>query len=172
MGEQEVVLDLNVRLAKVNLSALSAVSLIQHSQESTEATFGHLLGLYLGDTVEVSSSYPLSTRVTGSQTTFHDEIVAPLYGNAGFERDLVGWYQKTEKGDCFDIQSIEYQHAHQKTNSGFVMVVYNPLAIPCLRAYQLTDVFMELYAASDHTQPILNKLEIDSTKVFTEVALE
>lgn len=31
------------------------------------------------------------------------------------------------------------------------MVVYNPLAIPCLRAYQLTDVFMELYAASDHT---------------------
>jgi hypothetical protein len=73
----------------VNLTALATVSLIQHSNESSEATYGHLLGLYLGDTVEVSNSYPISTRVGPS---FYEDTVAPLYGNNGFDKDLVGWY--------------------------------------------------------------------------------
>jgi hypothetical protein len=67
MGESEVaLLDLNIKLAKVNLTALATVSLIQNSTENTEATYGHLLGLYLGDSVEISNSYPLSSKTSGN----------------------------------------------------------------------------------------------------------
>jgi len=136
------------------------LKIIKHCKENLpELVTGQLLGLDVGNTLEVTNCFPFPSKAEGmNEAEEHKALVdyqlAMMYGlrEANVDYNTVGWYTSTI---CSYLPEslIADQFKYQKTINKCVVVVYDPLKTSrgelSFTAYRLTEPFMELYKDKD-----------------------
>jgi translation initiation factor 3 subunit H len=173
MAEQE-----SKVLREVHLDSLVLLKIIQHCEESDGPAVGHLIGHDLGDKIDITYSFALPSRPTDSNITLekYPKKILKRLEKCQLENSQVGWYQRAEQGLSLDINSAEYQYNFQKEFFNAVMIVYDPLLEASsshpLKAYRLSQEFIEFYESEDYTQAGAVDAGLDSTKIFNEIPVE
>jgi len=174
----------------VLLDSLVAMKIIKHCKENLpDLVTGQLLGLDVGSTLEVTNCFPFPSRISETE----DENAEENMGGAEYQYEMmvhlrevnvdnntVGWYSSTYMGSFVNESTLETQFNYQGSRSikKCVMLIYDPVktsqGVLSLRAYRLTNTFMELYKAGQFTKEGLAKAGISASfeDMFEEIPLK
>jgi len=171
----------------VQLDGLVVLKIIKHCKENLpELVTGQLLGLDVGNTLEVTNCFPYpsksadedeeSTDSTMGGAEYQIEMMRCLR-EVNVDNNTVGWYSSTYMGSFINEGSIETQYNYQdKINKKCVMIVYDPLkaaqGILSLKAYRLTVAFIELYKSQSFTKDSLSKGNVSYDDIFEEIPVK
>jgi len=138
------------------------------------------LGLDIGKCLEVTNCFPLpdftdETEEESDQDAraeYQIEMMRRLR-EVNVDNNIVGWYQSAFLGSFFSDQMIKTQVNYQINLRKCVAIVYDPLQTShgalSLKAFRLTDTFVELYRQSAITQGDLSKMNRHWTEIFEEI---
>jgi translation initiation factor 3 subunit H len=141
------------------------LKIIKHCKENLpELVTGQLLGLDVDSTLEVTDCFPFPTRVRDDEDDREDSMGGAEYQiemlrclrEVNVDNNNVGWYSSTYLGSFLNEQTIETQYNYQERIPKCVVVIYDPLKTSqgalSLKAYRLTQSFMQLYRTQTFTK--------------------
>jgi len=92
------------------------------------------------------------------------------------DNNTVGWYQSTYLSSFLTESMIETQFNYQLNIKKCVVVIYDPLSTSqgslSLRAFRLTDAFMNLYKNASFTQESLTKSGLSFNDIFEKLPIK
>lgn len=97
---------------------------------------------------------------------------------ANMDSNTVGWYRSAQFGDYIDLDFIETQYNHQSSLAGqSVVLIYdvsksNSQGNLSLKAFRLTDKFMDAYKNDKFTTESLAQANLSSSDIFQELPTE
>jgi len=179
---------------------LVVLKIIKHCKENLpELATGQLLGLDVDeDVLEVTNCFPFPASQHGNsllnqQENTNDEEVdasASATENLGAEYQIemmrclrevnvdnncVGWYSSTYMGTFLNESAIETQYNYQERIKKSVVLIYDPVktaqGVLSLKAYRLTQPFLELYRQQTFTKQSLAKANMTFNEIFEEVPI-
>jgi len=171
----------------VQLDGLVVLKIIKHCKENLpELVTGQLLGLDVGNTLEVTNCFPYPSKSADEDEESPDSTMGGAeyqiemmrcLREVNVDNNTVGWYSSTYMGSFINEGSIETQYNYQdKINKKCVMIVYDPLkaaqGILSLKAYRLTVAFMELYKSQSFTKDSLSKGNVSYDDIFEEIPVK
>jgi len=156
------------------------LKIVKHCQQALP-TFvtGQLLGLDIGRSLEVTNcfAFPSSEResVDDESAEYQMEMMRCLR-DVNVDNNTVGWYQSTYFSSFIDETCVETQFNYQSNIKSCVMLIYDPSRARtsgiALRAFRLTDTFMNLYADGKVTYDALAAANLSaSADVFQELPI-
>lgn len=162
----------------VQIDALVFMQIMKHCRQHTpKPVTGQLLGLDVGDTLQVTHSYGYVQRMSDESGGHEDgekyqmETLKRLR-EVNVDSNTVGWYQTTHLGQFFSGTVIETQYLYQTEIARSCLVVYDSLqsAIgkPAFKALQLTRDFMKAYAEANEAGRAA-MAEFPSSGMFQEI---
>jgi translation initiation factor 3 subunit H len=158
-------------ITRVQLEGLVVLKIIKHCQENFPMTvMGQLLGMDMDETLEITNCYPFMTQsanaTAGPDALEHSQTFEA--NQLQYQRDMmlsvrevnidhqvVGWFYSTgsQMGSFLSAQWLDTQFSYQQSLSNIVCIIYDPVRTEegtlCLRAYRLTEPFMQVYAKGD-----------------------
>lgn len=159
----------------VKLEGTVLLKLIQHCQDTDTTAIGQLIGLESANSLEITNCFALPSAGPQNLENYSHrfrEQLKELY----FENSVIGWYQRSDEGAFLDISSIEYQYNMQTEIPNAVMVVYDPVVNVAggfpLKAYRLTDEFLDFFSEEEFTTHRAAACKVNSKKVFAEIPIE
>ncbi|CAG9313034.1 unnamed protein product [Blepharisma stoltei] len=161
----------------VKLEGTVLLKLIQHCQDTDSTAIGQLIGLESSNSLEVTNcfSLPSNSSIGPQELEEYSKKMCEQLKDLFFENSVIGWYQRSDEGAFLDISSIEYQYNMQIEIPNAVMVVYDPVIFVSggfpLKAYRLTQEFLDFFSEEEFTTQRAAALKVDSTKVFSEIPL-
>jgi len=185
--DPNIVVDEDPTLELVQLDGLVVLKIVKHCKENLpELVTGQLLGLDVGTTLEVTNCFPYPSKTGEEDEETQDAtLVGAEYQiemmrclrEVNVDNNTVGWYSSTYMGSFINEGSIETQFNYQeKMNKKCVMLVYDPLktsqGILSLKAYRLTQAFIELYKTQTFTKDSLTKAGISYNDLFEEIPIK
>jgi translation initiation factor 3 subunit H len=161
------------------------LKIIKHCKENLpELVTGQLLGLDVESTLEVTDCFPFPTRIRDENEDQADENVGGAeyqiemmrcLREVNVDNNTVGWYSSTYMGAFLNELTIETQYNYQERIQKSVVVIYDPLKTSqgalSLKAYRLTQAFMQLYRSQTFTKESLNRANVSSHDIFEEVPI-
>lgn len=175
------------KLETIKVDGLVLLKIIKHCTESLpELCTGSLLGMDVGSNLEVTNSFPfpnndedISEIGVALQSDMNDKNKSDKRDGRAFQHAMlkllqdinvdcnpVGWYRSTYLGSfCTpelvqDLFTFQDQLDHDKVQKS-VFLVYDPFQTKrgnlSLKAYRLTDSFMELYREQKSGSSKVNK---------------
>jgi len=162
----------------VQLDGLVLLKMIKHCTENVpEVVTGQLLGLDVGEKLEVTNCFPgISDERNDDESDEHQLEMMKNFRTINVDNNTVGWYQSALLGSWLNVSIIENQYSYQKEIPNSVVVVYDPIRTTqgrlALKAYRLTDDFMELYKLGDLSHAGFAKQQVDSTGIFEEIPIK
>jgi translation initiation factor 3 subunit H len=148
---------------------------------------GQLLGLDVGDTLEVTASFPFIYKGDEMKTEQQEEEFEHESRDYQYEMmrqlrevnvdsNAVGWYCSTWLESVLNLSVIETQFSYQtELGSNCVCLVYDPLKTThgklCIKALRLKDSFMKLYKAQDFTQETIKERKLGADDIFEELPI-
>ncbi|KAL6072244.1 Eukaryotic translation initiation factor 3 subunit H [Balamuthia mandrillaris] len=190
LGEQYG-LSNDTSLDLVQLDGLVVLKIIKHCKENLpELVTGQLLGLDVGSTLEVTNCFPFPSRGDASEeegsgastassadsgAEYQIEMMRRLR-EVNVDYNTVGWYTSTYLGSFLHDESLVHdQFNYQTTINKCVVVVFDPLKINqgelSLKAFRLTNEFMELYKNQDFTYESLIKANLSFNNIFEQLPI-
>eukprot|EP01102_Stenamoeba_stenopodia_P002380 TRINITY_DN121_c0_g1_i1.p1 TRINITY_DN121_c0_g1~~TRINITY_DN121_c0_g1_i1.p1 ORF type:complete len:349 (+),score=97.74 TRINITY_DN121_c0_g1_i1:209-1255(+) len=172
------------RLDVVQLDSLVIMKIIKHCKENLpELVNGQLLGLDIGRTLEVTNCFPFPNRGADDEEVAEEESAAEYQiammrclREVNVDNNTVGWYQSTYLGSFLNESMIDTQYKYQVAIPKCVVVIYDPLRTAhgalSLKAFRLTEAFMELYKNQDFTVESLRKSNVSFQDIFEEVPIQ
>jgi len=175
---------------KVQVDSLVTLKIINHSKDNLpELVTGQLLGLDNGEILEVTNSFPFPSLSNeqedgedGEDEAKHEasgkyqETMMRFLREVNVDHDTVGWYCSTYLESFINESTIETQYKYQESIKKAVVLVYDPLktsqGVLSLKAYRLTQAFMELFKTQTFTKESLSKGNMTFNDVFEEVPIE
>merc|ERR1712137_78830 len=165
----------------IQIDGLVVLKIIQHCKRSLpDLVTGQLLGLGTQNVLEVTNCFPFP-RSSGDDTnndsgaSYQIDMMKYLR-EVNADSNTVGWYQSTYLGSCLNESMIDFQYNYQTTIKKCVVIVYDPLQTTqgtlSLKAYRLTESFMELYKAQSFSQKSLDQARLSFNDIFEEVKIE
>jgi len=161
---------------EVEVEGLVILKIIKHCREFLpQVVTGQLLGLDEQGTLEVTNCFglPVDSEDAEKTATYQREMMLRLR-EVNVDSNTVGWYQSAYMGQA-DWQPIimsQYNYQSQIRNS--VCLIYDPLrSTPSgvsLKAYRLTDQFMEMYKKNQ--QFVTKNAELPASGVFEELPIK
>lgn len=168
------------------------LKIIKHAGEyvaKKQAVTGKLLGLPTNQhTVEVTNCFPEPESLFKTQSAGMNESVKKkaLREAAKYSQDMirlmsrirednrvVGFYRSAMDGEFISHHTIDAQYRHQLHSPASVCIIYDPTASIrgrlVIRAYHLTDAFMEFYAANDFGVAAVAKSKMSAGDIFEEL---
>ena len=143
---------------------------------------GQLLGLDVGETLEVTSSFPFPGKEGGETVSEEDSAEYQMemmrcLREVNVDNNTVGWYQSTYFSSFIDESCVETQFNYQSNIKNGVMLIYDPSRARtsglALRAFRLTDTFMSLYSDGKITYDALASANQTATaEVFQELPIK
>jgi len=125
---------------------------------------GQLLGLDVGSTLEVTNCFPFirvddedgdSNSSNNAAAAYQIEMMRCL-NEVNVDHATIGWYQSTILGSFLNERMISTQYNYQAALTNSVCLVYDPVKTTqgslSLKAFRLTDAFMERYKENDFSQ--------------------
>jgi len=172
----------------VQLDALVVVKIINHAKDNLpDLVTGQLLGLDVGNTLEVTNSFPFPNRIGETE----EETESEAMGGAEYQLEMmvrlrevnvddntVGWYSSTYMGSFVNESTLETQFNYQGSRSikRSVLVIYDPLktsqGVLSLKALRLTNRFMDLYKEQKFTKDALTKHGLSFDDIFEEIPIK
>jgi len=164
-------------IKKVELDALVALQIMKHCKQNTpEAVTGQLLGLDVGDTMQVTHSFGYVQKGSeefGAQQDDGEQYqidMQRLLREVHVDANTIGWYQTAHLGKFFSNTVIETQYLFQKEIPSAVLLVYDPLQAaigkPSFKALRLTTKFMTRHAELQTNPAALN--DFPPSEMFAE----
>lgn len=158
----------------VQLDGLVLLKIIKHCQENMpEIATGQLLGLDVGEKLEVTHSFPVPDEADD------DYRVAMLkqLRDVNVDNNVVGWYVCSFLGSWMQQDILKEQYCYQKEIKASVMIVYDSYSSIkgklALKAYRLTPGMMELFGKNaEFTQTEFCQAGIEATDVVEEVPIK
>jgi len=144
-------------ITTVQLDGLALLKLLTHATESMpDIVTGQLVGLDVGNVVEITSSFPFPQQSgTGASTTAgsmsHDEYQLEMLKSlrtVNVDHNTMGWYCSTYFAGFYSTHTIEHQLSYQIHIPNSILLVYDPFTSTKgklqLKAYRLSDEFIRL----------------------------
>jgi len=177
-------------ITRVEVDALDILQIMKHCrQHAPHPVTGQLLGLDIGDSLQVTHSFGYVQKGGGEDVDQYGRREAGVSQDDGEQYQLdmlkrlrevnvdsntVGWYQTTHLGQFFSDTVIDTQYLYQVQIPRSILLVYDPLQSrigkPAFKALRLTQQFMARYAESRETNKnALN--EIPSNGMFMEIPI-
>jgi translation initiation factor 3 subunit H len=177
-------------LSVVQLDGLVVLKIIKHCQDHLpDIVTGQLLGLdvkHAGSpevTLEVTNCFPFPSRTDDQEEESDDagaeyqlEMMRCLR-QVNVDYNTVGWYTSTYLGSFLNESLVDTQFNYQTTIKKCVVIVFDPVktsqGVLSLRAYRLTQVFMDMYAnkQQNFTKEILDNSNMTFNDIFEEVPI-
>jgi translation initiation factor 3 subunit H len=182
--------DTSSDLTVVQLDGLVVLKIIKHCQDHLpEIVTGQLLGLDIAHagskevTLEVTNCFPFPTH-TGEQDDDTDDAGAEYQlkmmthlREVNMDYNTVGWYTSTYLGSFLSESLVDTQYNYQNTIRKCVVLVFDPVktsqGVLSLRAYRLTQAFMNMYADKQRnfTKENLDNANITFNDIFEELPI-
>jgi len=180
LGEDE-----DSSLDLVQLDGAVVLKIINHCKDNLpELVTGQLLGLDIGSTLEVTNCFPFPSRLVDENEEGEEGVDSAEYQidmmkclrEVNVDHNTVGWYSSTYMGSFINESAIETQYNYQDRIKKSVVLVYDPLKTSqgalSLKAYRLTQSFMELYKSQSFTKESLAKANVTFNEVFEEIPIK
>jgi len=176
--------DLDTDVTVVQLDGLVVLKIIKHCKEGLPALVtGQILGLDIGSKLEVTNCFPFPNS---SNDENEEEVDADgakyqmgmmhCLREVNVDNNTVGWYQSTYLSSFLTESMIETQFNYQENIKKCVVIIYDPLSTSqgtlSLRAFRLTEPFMNLYKTSSFTQESLTKSGLSFNDIFEELPIK
>lgn len=142
-----------------------ALKIVKHAKESMPyLVTGQLLGLDIGNNLEVTNCFPFPSRGEREEQEDPDSESVVEYQwemmkclrEVNVDNNTVGWYQSAYLGSFLNEALIETQFSYQTTIPKCVALIYDPIRTKqgslSLKAFRLTEAFMELFKNQIFTQ--------------------
>jgi translation initiation factor 3 subunit H len=169
-------------IRRVQIDALVVLQIMKHcKQNAPHPVTGVLLGLDVGDTMQVTHSFEKAREddrggdaAGGHDSEEHQVEMMRKLREVNVDTNTVGWYQTTHLGQFFSNTAIENQYHWQTENQRSVFLVYDSLqsAIgkPSFKALQLSPDFMKRFAETSETSRAA-MADFPSHEMFMEVPI-
>jgi len=165
-------------LEVVRVDGLTILKIINHCRENLpEVVTGQLLGLDFGAELEVTNCFPFPSRSEEedepeSGAEYQIEMLKCLR-EVNVDHYTVGWYQSAYLGSFLNDSLIETQYNYQQIIKKCVVVIFDPLKTAqgtlTLKAYRLTQSFMELFKTQPFTKESLNESNLSFNEIIEEI---
>lgn len=167
-------------LKTIQIDGQVLLKVIKHCKECMPSLVtGQLLGLDIGSTLEVTSSFPFPSRseeddAEADGANYQLEMMRCLR-EVNVDNNTVGWYQSTYLGSYQTVELIETFLNYQENIKRCVCLVYDPYRSSqgglALKALKLKDTFMEIYRACPNgvTTDDLARANIGWKDIFHEI---
>lgn len=158
----------------VQLDGLVLLKIIKHCQENLpEIATGQLLGLDVGEKLEVTHSFPVPDE---ADDDYRVSMLKQLR-DVNVDNNVVGWYVCSFLGSWMQQDILEEQYKYQKEINSSIMIVYDSYSSTkgklALKAYRLTKGMMKLYdKQSEFTQTDFCTAGIEASDVVEEVPIK
>jgi len=165
----------------VELDGLVVLKIIKHCQQALPSfVTGQLLGLDIGQALEVTNSFPFPGKESGETEDDSDQYQLEMMRclrEVNVDNNTVGWYQSTYFGSFIDESCVETQYNYQSNIKNCVLIIYDPSRARtsglALRAFRLTDTFMSLYSDGKLTyEALASANQTASADVFQELPIK
>jgi len=170
-------------LKVVQLEALVVCKIVSHCRENLpELVTGQLLGLDIDSTLEVTNSFPFPSRMEEEEADtdvmgaeYQLEMMRCLR-EVNVDNNTIGWYTSTYMSSFLSEATIETQFNYQERIKKGVVLIYDPLksaqGVLSLKAFRITQPFMDLYKTQTFTKESLAKADLSFTDVFEEIPIK
>mmetsp|Transcript_30198 Transcript_30198/g.42111 ORF Transcript_30198/g.42111 Transcript_30198/m.42111 type:complete len:320 (+) Transcript_30198:24-983(+) len=157
----------------VQLDGLVLLKIIKHSTENfPEAVTGQLLGLDVGDKLEVTNCFPVPTM---DDETYQIDMMK-CFRSVNIDSNTVGWYRSALLGSFLDHSVVEELYKYQLEIPSAVVVVYDPFRTTnghlALKAYRLNSDFMKQFGKNELSHTDFYENGIESTGIFEEIPIK
>lgn len=174
---EEVALPLRV----VQMEGLAVLKIIKHCTEfyPTLVT-GQLLGLDVGSVLEVTNCFPFpvldeAEEIETEGANYQLEMMRCLR-EVNVDNNTVGWYQSTLSGAYQNTDLIATFMNYQENIRRCVCIIYDPSkgnqGVLALKAFKLSDSFMELYRSNSFTGEKLREKNLTWVDIFEEIPIK
>ncbi|ORY01099.1 hypothetical protein K493DRAFT_335102 [Basidiobolus meristosporus CBS 931.73] len=180
----------------VQLDSLVALKILKHSRENYPSPVtGSLLGLDVNGTLEVSNCFPFPSSYSNDDAdgripycNSQNEYLTdnPFLGeqyqldmmrclrDVNVDNNSVGWYQSTYRGAFMNQSLIERQYNYQVSFGNKSVVIIHDVdrasqGNASLRAFRLSESFMEAYKEKKFTSEILSQLKLSYENILEEL---
>jgi len=183
---------LAIKLRQVQIEGLVLLKIIKHAGEflsKKQAVSGKLLGLPTNQhTVEVTNCFPEPAAFFKTQSgNVHDSVkkkaqresnkyctsMINLMTRIREDNRVVGFYRSAMDGEFLSHNTIDAQYHHQLNSPASVCIIYDPTASIrgrlVIRAFHLTDNFMQFYAENDFGPRAVAKAKMAANAIFEEL---
>lgn len=142
-------------LRNVQLNGLAVLKILKHCKESMPSLVtGQLLGLDIGQTLEVTDCFPFPTRSEDDEgneaegATYQLEMMRCLR-EINVDNNTVGWYQSTQLGSFQTVELIETFVNYQESIRRCICIICDPQRSSsgglAMKAVRLKDSFITNY---------------------------
>ncbi|KAK5988955.1 Eukaryotic translation initiation factor 3 subunit H [Cladobotryum mycophilum] len=181
----------DVPFQAVQVDALVILKIAKHCSSSfpTIAT-GSIVGMDQNGVLEVTNTFAFPTvDATGPFTDSHQNqndtanlaAAAPARSmirhlkEVNVDANNVGWYTSSTMGNFINLNFIENQYHYQKDNDKTVAIVYDASRSSqgnlALKAFRLTNNFMNVYKEGKFTTEILQKSKLTFRDIVAELPI-
>lgn len=167
-------------LKTVQLEGHVVLKIIKHCREFMPALVtGQLLGLDVGQTLEVTDSFPFPSRGPadeedgeGEGANYQLDMMRCLR-EVNVDNNTVGWYQSTVMGSYQTLELIDTFINYQESIKRCICIIFDPQQAAAgalgLKAVRLREAFMDVYKAGSLTSDKLKTASISSSDIFEEI---
>lgn len=130
------------------------MKIIKHCKQNIpDIVTGQLLGLGREGILEVTNCFPRLEEEEESAGSSDNYQMMKSLREVNVDTNSVGWYRSAYLGSIFNESMIESQYQYQSKIEKSIVLVYDPLqsatlGVLSLKAYRLSDQFMETYSTS------------------------
>eukprot|EP01117_Protostelium_nocturnum_P006230 TRINITY_DN2248_c0_g1_i2.p1 TRINITY_DN2248_c0_g1~~TRINITY_DN2248_c0_g1_i2.p1 ORF type:complete len:312 (+),score=100.74 TRINITY_DN2248_c0_g1_i2:138-1073(+) len=159
--------------------------IIKHCRENRpQFVSGQLLGTDLENGVGVTNSFPFISSVGEEENNEKFATEGANYISSmlscleeiKMETNVVGWYSSNYMGKFFNDDSLGTQFDYQQRNPNSVVLLYDPMKTAqgslSLKAYRLTEPFMNLYKSKQFSKENLTKSGVSFDDIYVEIPVE
>uniref|UniRef100_A0A7S0X132 Eukaryotic translation initiation factor 3 subunit H n=1 Tax=Chlamydomonas leiostraca TaxID=1034604 RepID=A0A7S0X132_9CHLO len=168
---------------QVEINGQTILKILQHCNEALpQLVTGQLLGLDVGQTLEVTDCFPFPASVATEDG--EDDAAGASYQldmmrclrEVNVDNNTVGWYQSATMGTFQTAELIETFVNYHENIKKCVCIIYDPQRSQrgalALRAIRLKDSFIELYKQDKMTAKELREAAISWKDVFVDIPIK
>ncbi|KAK9728463.1 hypothetical protein K7432_001066 [Basidiobolus ranarum] len=161
----------------VQLDALVALKILKHSRENHPSPVtGSLLGLDVNGFLEVSNCFPFPSSYSNDDADgeqYQLDMMRCLR-DVNVDNNSVGWYQSTYRGAFMNQSLIERQYNYQVSFGNKSVVIIHDVdratqGNVSLRAFRLSEAFMQAYKEKKFTSENLPQLKLSYDNILEEL---
>lgn len=168
---------------QVEINGQVILKILQHCNEALpQLVTGQLLGLDVGQTLEVTDCFPFPASVgaedgddDGAGASYQLDMMRCLR-EVNVDNNTVGWYQSATMGTFQTAELIETFVNYHENIKKCVCIIYDPQRSArgtlALRAIRLKDSFIELYKQDKVAAKDLREANISWKDVFVDIPIK
>lgn len=167
-------------LRVVQLEGTALLKIAQHCKSSSanQVVTGQLLGLDVGQTLEVTDSFPFPSNLgdddadSGPDGENYQLEMMRCLREINVDSNTVGWYQSTVSGSYQVVEIVETFISFMESLERCICIVYDVssnVGSGAVKAIRLTDAFVEAYREGSLTVEKIIAKKLSWKDVFIEI---